>query len=114
MTDSSPVFVDTNVLVYAKLAKSPMHVMAVDALRNLEREGAVLWISRQVLREYLAAMTRPGTLTDEIPVSALANDVRAFSAQLQIAEEGPAVTERLLDLLLPQPWAANRFTTPTL
>ena len=46
MTASSPVFVDTNVLIYAKLAKSPMHGTAVDALRNLERAGVELWISR--------------------------------------------------------------------
>ena len=102
-TDSTPVFVDTNVLVYAKLARSAMHLTAVDALRNLDREGADLWISRQVLREYLAAMTRPGTLTDEIPLSALTDDVRVFSAQLQIAEDGPAVTERLLALMLATP-----------
>ena len=44
-------------------------------------------------------MTRPGTLTDPIPVASLAEDVRTFSAQLRIAADGPAVIEHLLDLL---------------
>ena len=56
MTD---VFVDTNVLIYAEESLSAHHAAARACLIRLEAEGAVLWISRQVLREYLAVMTRP-------------------------------------------------------
>ena len=34
-TDDSPVFVDTNILVYAKLALSPFHARAVARLTEL-------------------------------------------------------------------------------
>ena len=78
-TTASPVFIDTNILVYANLALSPWHTQAVQRLTTLDAEGTPLWVSRQVLREYLAAMTRPGELTGTIPLSALVNDVRYFA-----------------------------------
>ena len=53
------VFVDTNVLVYADLPSSDQHAAAVDALRWLQESKRPLWISSQVLREYLSAITRP-------------------------------------------------------
>lgn len=108
MTASLPVFVDTNVLVYAKLAYSPMHAAAVHTLRTLQEENSVLWISRQVMREYLAAMTRPNTLTEAIPIASLVADVTSFAAQFQVAEDGPQVTERLLKLLTSIPTAGKQ------
>ncbi len=55
----SGVFIDTNVLVYAEQRPSRFHVPARTCLARLEGQGSTLWISRQVLREYLAVMTRP-------------------------------------------------------
>ena len=57
--DAEPVFVDTNVLVYAHVAEAPWHREAQDALSAHEAAGASLWVSRQVLREYLVSLTRP-------------------------------------------------------
>jgi predicted nucleic acid-binding protein len=71
-----PVFVDTNVLIYANLARSPFHQMAQGRLTVFDEQGIELWISRQVLHEYLAAMTRRGDLTGEIPMASLMGDVR--------------------------------------
>jgi predicted nucleic acid-binding protein len=96
---ASPVFIDTNVLVYAHLARSPLFAAASQQLRRLEDEGADLWISRQTLREYLSAMTRSGALSTTIPIAALVEDVRSMSEQFLVAEDGPQVTERLLTLL---------------
>lgn len=93
------VFVDTNILIYASLALSPLHQPAVQRLRDLEEDGIDFWISRQVLREYLAAMTRPGNLTGAISMTALLGDVRSFASHFQVAEDGSAVTEHLLALL---------------
>jgi predicted nucleic acid-binding protein len=56
------VFIDTNVLIYANLARFPLHRVAQERLCALDEQGIDLWISRQVLREYLAAMTRRGDL----------------------------------------------------
>ena len=56
------VFVDTNVLMYAELTASPFHPQAVAKLAALRAAGHELWISRQVVREYLAGMSRPEQL----------------------------------------------------
>lgn len=55
----SAVFIDTNVLVYATITAAPFYQQARSAIRDREDEGAELWLSRQVLREYLATLSRP-------------------------------------------------------
>ncbi len=58
-TDVEPVFLDTNVLVYANVAESPFHPRALSAIETRYDSGIELWTSRQVLREFLATLTRP-------------------------------------------------------
>jgi predicted nucleic acid-binding protein len=98
ITAGSRVFIDTNILVYANLAQSPFHGKAVASLREFEDIG-LLYVSRQVLREYLAVMTRPGTLTHDIPVSSLIQDVQEFEAGLTVLDDGPEITARLLEII---------------
>ncbi len=109
MTSASPVFLDTNLLVYANLARSPWHAQAVQRLTALDAEGTPLWVSRQILREYLAAMTRPGELTGTIPLPDLLNDVRYFAARFHVADEGATVTAQLLALLEAVPTHGRRI-----
>jgi predicted nucleic acid-binding protein len=59
----------------------------------------VFWISRQVLREFLAATTRPGAVVPPPTLESLAKAVRQFEAEFEIADEDAAVTATLLDLL---------------
>lgn len=93
------VFLDTNILVYASVAESPVHTRAVDALRNLARSGTELWISRQVLREFLAVLTRPQLFSPPVSPTKLTSAVRDFQQRFQIAEDTSAVMERLLVLI---------------
>jgi predicted nucleic acid-binding protein len=58
---ADPVFIDTNVLIYATRRTASERAAAQAALARLEGEGRGLWISFQILREYLAAVTRPQT-----------------------------------------------------
>jgi predicted nucleic acid-binding protein len=58
------VFVDTNILVYATIAESPLHEAARSRLQRLRESGADLFCSNQVLREYLVTLTRPGLFPD--------------------------------------------------
>lgn len=94
----STVFIDTNILVYANLAHSPFHQSAIDTLNTYHEQDVALRVSRQILREYLAAMSRLNTLTVALPIPSLAQDVRNFTAQFNVAEESPQVTEELLTL----------------
>jgi predicted nucleic acid-binding protein len=98
-TVAKPVFVDTNILIYAKQAFSPFHTAATARLLDLERAGHPLWLSSQVLREYLAAMSRPAAISGFVPMVNLVADVQAFQTQFAIAEDGTAVMKHLLDLL---------------
>ena len=96
---ADPAFVDTNVLVYASQAGTARHARALALLRRADAAGARLWVSRQVLREYLAVVTRLQPGAAAVPVVQAAADVRRFAASFAVAEDGPGVTERLLDLL---------------
>lgn len=56
------VFIDTNVLVFATIPSSPFHGPALTTLHRLAQDGVPAWISRQVIREYLVQISRPGVL----------------------------------------------------
>jgi len=70
-TAADPVFLDTNILIYAKTALSPFHAAAVAKLTALTTATHPLWVSRQTFREYLAVMSRPSTLTAPVPMATL-------------------------------------------
>jgi predicted nucleic acid-binding protein len=96
-TAADPVFVDSNVLVYSAVPSSPFHAAATTALADLRAAGAVLCISRQVLREYSAVLS--GKLVPPVPMPAVVADVRFYLGAFNILEDGPAVTAELLTLL---------------
>jgi predicted nucleic acid-binding protein len=98
-THAQACFVDTNVLVFAASSGAPLHQRASEELRRRSESGQELWLSRQVLREYLAALSRPQTFAMPRPVRGLVSDIRYFLGHFQLAEEGPEVTEKLLDLI---------------
>jgi len=95
----SSVFLDTNVLVYATIDQAPLHAVARAVLNGLNQAGTELWVSRQVLREYLAVLSRPQSFTDPLSHPQLVNAVRQFSEQFQVADDVPSVTEHLLSLI---------------
>jgi len=74
-TAAERVFVDTNVLIHCSLRQSPWHPAAIQALHGCIQAGGELWLSRQVLREYIAVLTRPGTTTLTSPALTAAADV---------------------------------------
>ena len=93
------VFVDTNILIYHQLVQSPWHGAARQKLQDLQKAGHPLWISRQIIREYLAALSGPGVLAQPVAMTTLIGHVQSFQSQFLIAEDGPVVTGELLILL---------------
>jgi len=93
-----PLFVDTNVLIYANVAEAPLHQTALSALESARDAGRALWVSRQVLREYLVTLTRPQTFS-AVPRTTVLEQVRLFVERFQIADETGTVTAKLLDLM---------------
>lgn len=92
------VLVDTNVLIHSSVAGSPFHAQARAALNSLHDARCMLCVTRQVLREYLAALSRPQSFANPHSWSVLADDVRRFERQFVVIEEDAEVTAGLLDL----------------
>jgi predicted nucleic acid-binding protein len=55
-------------------------------------------ISRQILREYLAVITRPSGKSEPLPMREALADVARFSAAFDILEDGPEVGTQLVTL----------------
>jgi len=108
-TPSDVIWVDTCILVYANLKLSPFHQQTVERLKSYDEKGCELWISRQTLREYLSAMTKQSMLTSAIPLSSLIADVRYFANRFLVGEDGPKVTESLLNLISQSPTGGKQI-----
>lgn len=88
-------FVDTNLLVYSTAIGAPFRERARAALaRNL---GPVS-VSRQVLREYIAVVTRPQAWGQALTPSTAFADTEMFLQRFTLLEDGPLVWDRLGEL----------------
>ena len=92
---TSRVFIDTNILVYSTIRSAPLYLTAKAAIDALAASGAEQWLSYQILREYISAMTRQPT----IPISGVLKNVRDYRASFNIASDSPVVHDELLILL---------------
>ena len=90
-------FIDTNVLVYSTAETAPFHQQARAALAR-EAASGPLAISRQVLREYLATVTRPQTWSRALTLAEAFEDAAAFVRRFTVLEDGPAAWDRLVEL----------------
>ena len=103
------MFVDTNVLVYARVLKAPNHELARELLGRVLGGDEPAQLSRQVLREYLAVMTRPRTWPVSLTREELIQDVERLAATFQMLEDGPLVTEALVALCRDVPVAGRQI-----
>jgi predicted nucleic acid-binding protein len=97
--DDNRVFIDTNILVYARAAQSPFHNAALQVIQSLDDSGVEIWISRQILREYLSTLTRPQQFTNPLSLETLIEDIRLFQTRFRVAEDNLQVTQQLLTLM---------------
>ena len=92
------MFIDTNVLVKSRIPSAPDHDAARASLERAFRDPEPLRISRQVIREYLAVVTRPQTWTVAITREDALDDVSRLIGSFEILEDVPVVTESLVGL----------------
>ena len=92
------MFIDTNVLVKSRIATAPDHGLARTSLERAFREPEPLRISRQVIREYLAVVTRPQLWSETFTSGDALKDVARLMRNFEILEDGPEVTELLVTL----------------
>ena len=92
------MFIDTDVLVESRILEAPDHEVARARLERAFQNQEPMRISRQVLREYLSVVTRPQTWPIPITREEALNDVNRLMGTFEILEDGPVVTEMLIEL----------------
>ena len=93
------IFLDTNILIYLRLQESPLHTEALSTVRKLEADGYELWISRQVLREYYAALRLPNVYQQPVSLSAILDDIRMFEKGFHVANDTAETTHHWVNLV---------------
>ncbi len=92
------MFIDTNVLVNSRVPGAPHHDAARAGMERAFRDPEPLMISRQVIREYLSVVTRTQTWPVAITREEALEDVSRLTGSFQVLEDGPVVTELLVEL----------------
>ena len=96
--DDNALFVDTNILIYANILETPFHEQALLSIETAYQAGRTIWISRQIIREYLATLTRPQTF-ENLSRTTVLEQARGFTERFEVVDDTPAVTTQLLHLL---------------
>lgn len=96
--DDNALFVDTNVLVYANVIETPFHEQALAAIKAAYQANRTIWISRQVIREYLVILTRPQAFQN-LPKATVLEQVDQFIGRFQVADDTASVTCQLVKLM---------------
>jgi len=97
MADSA--FVDTNILLRAFNPVMNQHTQAETLIQNMWKDNAVLWISRQVIREYLVQVTHPRTLKIPLTIEQALQQIQVITTLFRVADETDEVTKQLLSLV---------------
>lgn len=97
--DAEPLFIDTNILIYANVATAPFHEQALNTIKSVHQAERPLWISRQVLREFIAARTRPQTFAQPSTSDVIIERIRYLEERFQVADDTAAVTRQLVKLM---------------
>ena len=85
------MFIDTNVLVKARFLEAPDHDIAREKDCHIAlQEPEPLRISRQVVREYLAVVTRPQSWPIAITREEALEDASRLLGSFEVLEDGPS------------------------
>ena len=103
------MFVDTNVLVPARFRTAPLHNAARAALVRAGLGSESIHVSRQVLREYLSAVTRRQDWSEPLPMAAALHDIEWLCSTFEILEDGEHVTRMLVTLCREVPVAGKQI-----
>ena len=80
-------FVDTNILVFASNPSSPWHSAAAARLHDLRESKIELVVNPQVVREFLAAASRPSPGAIPPPIDQIIENVHRIQAGFILLEE---------------------------
>lgn len=102
------MFLDTNILLSSRFAGAQGSAVARRLMVRAAATPEPLRISRQVLREYLAAATRPQPWGSARPMDEALTDIAWTEQRFEILEDGPRVTAHLTVLCREVPVAGKQ------
>jgi len=103
------VFCDTNIILRAYHDVFPQYHIVRATFDRLIDADAQLWISRQVIREYLVQITHPHTFETPFTGEAAVNRVSHSLETCRVVDETSATTHRLLDLIANYPVSGKQI-----
>ena len=92
------MFIDTNLFVAACNVLAPDNERARALIARAHADSSRCCISRQVMREYLSAATRPQTWSQPLTAAEALADLSWMQEAFEILEDGPQVMEVLARL----------------
>jgi predicted nucleic acid-binding protein len=95
----SRLFVDANILVFAANEPSAWHAAAVARLQKARQDNVSLMVNPQVVREFVAAASRPAPGGPPPPIDPILENVRRIRAGFVLLDENAATIARLTELL---------------
>ena len=94
VAEDGSVSIPVNILVNARIREAPHHEVARAGLESALRGPEPLRISRQVMREYLAVVTRPQPWPVPITRGEALDDIGRLNRVFEVLEDGPRVPRR--------------------
>ncbi len=99
MAAEASCVVDTNVLVYSTVLGNPWYDQARQWLATLQRQGVRLYVTTQILREYLVVLTRGDVFEKSFSMDQVLTQVEALLPSLKILDEPIDVVNLLHELV---------------
>ena len=98
--DDKKILIDTNILVHANAVQSPFHTAAKLHLASVHSQYDELWISVQIIREYMATKSRLTLLANAYNAQEILLDVKEFENNFIIASNDLVTQSHLLNLAI--------------
>jgi predicted nucleic acid-binding protein len=108
MKEDKSCFLDTNILIYASDSHSPWHQPSKEKIRKLLGEGFRLFISPQVLREYVSVASRSTGTEKPAPWDMILKNYENFQRYFTLIAEDRDTVNELRQLLSKIPAAGKQ------
>ncbi|MBE0705525.1 MAG: PIN domain-containing protein, partial [Afipia sp.] len=100
----------TNVLLRALHRTLPLHLECRQLIAQVRADGYTPWVSRQVIREYLVQVTRPGgMLIEPLAGEQAERQVHLIERMFVVADETKSVTDHLMELIRDYPTGGKQI-----
>jgi len=96
-------FVDTNILLRAMIPQMNQHAEAEALIQRMWESDVELWVSRQVIREFLVQVTHPNSFSPALSIEQVMNQMQIVTTLFRVSDDTEVVTRQLLALLSSYP-----------